>query len=95
MSNSTKMSHPLALERRLHYYKQLQRQIDAHTTKAHSIALRKRWLERQRVANYQNEHDRLLNLMSTSNLGATTKESMAQRIKKLEELGAEAVNGIK
>lgn len=93
MSNSN-MSHPLAAERRLHYYKRLKEQLDAHVTKARNIALRRRWLERQRVANYQNEHDRLLNLMSTSNLGATTKESMDQRIKKLEEFGAKDITGI-
>ena len=33
---------------RLHYFTNLQKQIDAHSTKAESIALRKTWLEKQK-----------------------------------------------
>ena len=33
---------------RLHYFEQLQKQIDAHSTKAESIALRKTWLDKHK-----------------------------------------------
>lgn len=81
-------------QKQLHYMKQLQSQLDAHRTKAASIHFRKRVLERRKVANYQNEYDRLMGLMGTSNLGHTTKVKLQRRIKELESLGAMAVNGI-
>ena len=33
---------------RLHYFKNLQKQLDAQATKASSIALRKQWLDKQK-----------------------------------------------
>ena len=33
---------------RIHYFENLQKQIDAHATKAESIALRKTWLDKQK-----------------------------------------------
>ena len=32
---------------RIHYFEQLQKQIDAHSTKAESISLRKAWVDKQ------------------------------------------------
>ena len=43
--------------------KQLKRQrdlINAHQTKARSIALRKEWIEHQNILNYQMEYDRIV-----------------------------------
>ena len=56
-SNLGHDSRPFALQQnnidkhianRLHYFKNLQKQIDAHATKASSIALRKQWLDKQK-----------------------------------------------
>ena len=33
---------------RIHYFENLQKQIDAHATKAESIRLRKEWLDKQK-----------------------------------------------
>ena len=33
---------------KLHYFKNVQRQLDAHATKAASIALRENWMEKQK-----------------------------------------------
>ena len=33
---------------RIHYFEQLQKVIDAHSTKAESISLRKNWLDKQK-----------------------------------------------
>ena len=49
---------------KLNYYKQLQEKLDAKQTKASSIQMRKNWLERQRIANYQNEYDRIGGIIS-------------------------------
>lgn len=81
-------------QKQLHYLKQLQMQLEAHKTKAASIHFRRKTLERQKVANYQNEYDRLMGLMGTSKLGHTTKAKLKHRAKELESLGARAVQGI-
>ena len=74
--------------------KQLQKQIDAHKTKAASIHLRKQWLEKQKVANYQNEYERIRGMIAQSVVrhGPQTDERLEEREKKLKELGAIATN---
>ena len=52
------------INNKLHYYKQLQKQIDAQQTKAASIKLRKDWLERQKILNYTNEYGRIRGIIS-------------------------------
>ena len=56
-STSGHDSRPFALQQnnidkhitnRLHYFKNLQKQLDAQATKASSIALRKQWLDKQK-----------------------------------------------
>ena len=37
--------------------------LDSHQTKTSSIQIRKKWLERQKVNNYQNEYDRIRGLI--------------------------------
>ena len=36
------------ISNRIHYFEQLQKVIDAHSTKAESISLRKNWLDKQK-----------------------------------------------
>ena len=36
------------ISNRIHYFEQLQKEIDAHSTKAESISLRKNWLDKQK-----------------------------------------------
>ena len=55
-----------AIAHRLRYYGQMRSRIEAHHTKAESIHLRKKWLEAQKKANYQNEYDRIRGLLSQS-----------------------------
>ncbi len=87
------MYNPL-LEKRLAYYKHLKQQLEARETKISSINLRKEWLQRQNANNYQQEYDRIRNTMSHSVVPNTTVDMMKQRMKRLEELGAQAVDGI-
>ncbi len=88
------MYNPL-LEKRLAYYKHLKQQLEARETKISSINLRKQWLQRQNANNYQQEYDRIRNTMSHSVVPNATVDMMRQRMKRLEELGAQVVDGIR
>ena len=41
------------------YWEQLQKVMDASKTRAQSLELRKRWIQKQKKMNYQSEYDRL------------------------------------
>ena len=83
------------ISNRLHYFKNLQKQLDAHATKASSIALRKQWLEKQKKVNYQSEYDRVRGEIAQSVFhGGVSTTSLKNRQKELEALGAVAVSGI-
>jgi len=88
------MYNPL-LGKRLAYFKHMKDQLDARDTKIRSINLRKEWLQRQTANNYQLEYDRIRNTMSHSVVPNTTVDMTKQRMKKLEDLGAQAVDGIR
>ena len=81
---------------KLHYYKNLQKQIDAHRTKAASAHLRKQWIERQKVTNFQNEYDRIRGMIAQNVVknGPNTVEQLQARADHLKKLGAIAVDGI-
>ena len=81
---------------RLHYFKNVQKQIDAQATKASSIALRKRWLEKQKKMNYQNEYDRIRGEIARQTVfhGGTSLESLKNKKNVLEKLGAIAIDSI-
>ena len=79
---------------KLHYYKQLQKQLDAHQTKEASIVLRKKFLERQKVANYQNEYDRIRGMIAQNDRKGVSVENLKKKAGDLEKLGAKAIQGI-
>ncbi len=87
------MCNPM-LEKRLAYYKHLKHQLEARETKISSINIRNAWLQRQNANTYQMGYDRIRNTMSHSAVPDTTIPMMKKRMKRLEELGAQAVNGI-
>ena len=104
-STSGHDSRPFALQQnnidkhitnRLHYFKNLQKQLDAQATKASSIALRKRWLEKQKKMNYQNEYDRIRGEIARQTVfhGGTSLESLKNKKNVLEKLGAIAIDSI-
>ena len=92
------MTHSKGMQRhitnKLHYFKNLQKQLDAHATKVSSIRLRKEWLEKQKIMNYQNEYDRVLGMISQNTLKGKSIASFDDRKKHLEKLGAIAVDTI-
>ena len=76
----------LTIANRLHQYKQLRQKLDAHSAKAESIQLRKKWLEAQKRANYQQEYDRIRGMLSQSILPPGTKR-LEEREAELKTLG--------
>ena len=79
---------------RIHYFENLQKQIDAHTTKAESIALRKTWLDKQKKINYTNEYDRLRSQVAQNVVKGASVDSLLERQNVLKRLGAQSLDGI-
>ena len=102
-STSGHDSRPFALQQnnidkhitnRLHYFKNLQKQLDAQATKASSIALRKQWLDKQKKINYQSEYDRIRGQIEHNNVKGLSVESLKKRRDDLAKLGAKVIDGI-
>ena len=79
---------------RLHYFTNLQKQIDAHSTKAERIALRKAWLDKQKKINYTNEYDRIRSQIASNVVKGMSTSLLEQRQQTLKNLGAQSLNGI-
>ena len=92
MTNSKDMQRHIT--NKLHYFKNLQKQLDAHATKVASIRLRKEWLEKQKKMNYQNEYDRIRSLIDQNTVKGKSVASLEKRKTDLEKLGAIAVDMI-
>ena len=79
---------------RLHYFKNLQKQLDAQATKASSIALRKQWLDKQKKVNYQSEYDRIRSEIEHNVVKGLSVESLQKRKNDLSKLGAKVIDNI-
>ena len=78
----------------LFYYKNLQKVLDARATRKADLMLRKRIIDNRNKQNYQLEYDRIRDLVHSKTIIGDTKQMLKDRIKKLEELGAHAINSI-
>ena len=85
-----------AIKSNLNYYGTVQRQMDAHQTKAASIQIRKKWLERQKLHNYQNAYDRIRDLIAQNVVKNcdSSVDGLRQRAKELKKLGAKVIDNI-
>lgn len=83
-----------AITNNLAYYKRVQKEIDARKTKASLILLRKQWIDKQTISNYQNEYERIRGILNTSVTGELTNDKLNQRKVKLEQLGARIIDNI-
>ena len=79
---------------RIHYFENLQKQIDAHHTKASSIVLRKTWLDNQKKINYTNEYDRLRSQVAQNVVKGASVDSLLERQNVLKRLGVHSLDGI-
>ena len=77
-----------------YYLENLQKQLDARATKKASILVRRSIILQRAKQNYQLEYDRIRDLIHSKTIRGDTKEMLKNRIKKLEELGAKAINNI-
>ena len=83
-----------ATKNRMQYYRDLKDKFEIQT-KVGLISLRNKWLRDQKIANYQNEYDRIRGELSRSNLQGKTVEKLKDRKDMLEKLGAMAFNSMK
>lgn len=79
---------------RLHHYKHIKKLLEAHETRTASIALRKKWYDKQSNNNYMNEYNRIRGELSRSVLKGSSKAHLEKRKKTLETLGAVAMDKI-
>ena len=79
---------------RVHYFTNLQKQMDAHATKASHIALRKSWLDQQKKINYTNEYDRIRSQIAHNIVKGQSHDTLRNRQRDLLRLGAQSINGI-
>ena len=82
------------IKHKLSYFQQVQKEIDSRKTKASSFMLRRQWLQKQNVHNYQNEYDRIRGILNTSVTGELTNNLLNKRKLKLEEMGAKIIDQI-
>ena len=78
----------------LHYYETRQKVFDARATQKADILLRQKILGHREKQNYQHEYDRIRDLIHSKTIRNDNKEMLETRIKRLEELGAKAVDHI-
>ena len=76
------------------YYETLQKVLDARATKKSDVLVRRKILEHRVKQNYQHEYDRIRDLIHSKTIRNDTKEMLETGIKRLEELGAKAVDHI-
>jgi hypothetical protein len=77
------------MKQNLNYYKQLQAVLDAHETKAKSIHFRKNALQRQKIANYQNEKERIMGEIAHNETIGLSSRLLKRRKQELERMARE------
>ena len=86
------------IKRNLHYFKHQKDIIDAKNTRASMISLRNKWVQSQKIKNYQDEYDRLRSALATSSTamkGKPTSEYVKEHEKELmPKLGEQMFNGV-
>ena len=71
---------------KIKYFENLKKQLDFHSTKASSIALRTEWLKKQKQMNYNNEYDRIRGIMEQNNVKEATVENLRRRRKEINDM---------
>ena len=72
------------------YWRRVKNELEAHNTKAASIAMRKHILEKQKQGDYQREFESIRGVLSHSSLPFQTVQRLRERAEKLHQLGARA-----
>ena len=77
------------MKQNLNYYKQLKDVLEAHETKAKSIHFRRHALQRQKIANYQNEKERIMGEIAHNDTIGLTSRFLKRRKDELERMSRE------
>ena len=77
-----------AIRNRIHYWKRVKHMMEMHENKEKSIHFRKKLLQDQTMANYQNEYERIRGALAHSALTQGTKSILERRETELRGLGA-------
>ena len=80
------------IAKKLNYYKNVQKKLNAYKTNAALISFRKNLIQRQMATNYQNEYDRIRSMLSQTVL--KDMPHLKTRKAELEKLGAQAFDFI-
>ena len=86
------------IKRNLFYFKLQKDIIDAKNTRASMVSLRNKWVQGQKVKNYQDEYDRLRDAFSKSSvavMGKPTSEYIKENENNVSLLGSQMFQGIK
>ena len=83
-----------AIKNNLSYYKRVHEDLKARKTRSNLIHLRKNWLEKQKVQNYQHEYDRIRGILDSTKTGHMTNDLLVQRKNLLETWGAQIIDQI-
>ena len=80
--------HEDAIQNRIHYWKRIKHMMEMHENKEKSIHFRKKLLQDQTKANYQNEYEQIRGALAHSVLTHGTKATLLRRENELRGLGA-------
>ena len=86
------------IKRNLFYFKLQKDIIDAKNTRASMVSLRNKWVQSQRVKNYQDEYMRLRDAFSKSSvaiMGKPTSQYITDNEKQNPKLSEQMFQGIK
>ena len=70
----------------IHYLQQLKKENEFRETKGKNISYRRKMLERQKIANYKNELDRVNGLISQSIMKGVTHDQLDKRKQELKNM---------
>ena len=83
------------IDNAIRHFKRKKDELEAHQTKAALITLRKSFIESQKRHNYNNEYERLIDILSNKAIAHSgNTEQLENRVKQLEQMGARAVTGL-
>ena len=77
-----------AIRNRIHYWKRVKHMMEMDDIKEKSIHFRKKMLEDQARANYQNEYDQIRGALAHSMLNIQSRHTLQRRENELKHLGA-------
>jgi uncharacterized protein (DUF111 family) len=83
------------MSRQYNQLDRLNKELEIKQTRASNLEIRNKWMHNKKIKNYQSEYDRIRSHMGNSMTPHQTMDTLMQRKKTLESLGAKAFDGIR